>query len=123
MKLKSSRSAAENAAILLPRLAEKYFKAGHKAADDKRSAKQLHGFRLITKQFRYSLELFCPIYGPSMDRRLAALRGLQRVLGKLSDYHSARALLGSDKSLDAKIERAMKNQLKEFHKQWVAFDT
>ena len=123
MKLKSSRSAAGNAQVLLPKLAQKYFKAGRKAADGKRSPKQLHGFRLITKQFRYSLELFRPVYGPSMDLRLAALRGLQHVLGKLSDYRSARELLGSDKSLDSKIEHAMNEQLKEFHKEWMKFDT
>jgi CHAD domain-containing protein len=123
MKLKSSRTAAENAKVLLPKLAEKYFKSGRTAAEGKRSAKELHGFRFRTKQFRYSLELFRPVYGPSLDRRLSSLRGLQSVLGKLSDYHSVRTMLAGDKAMEAKIERAMKKTLKEFRKQWASFDS
>src|ERR1700682_1410987 len=88
MKWKPSRSVIENASSVLPKLVEKYFKSGRTAADGKRSPKELHRFRFRTKQFRYSLELFRPVYGPSLDRRLNSLRGLQAALGKLSDYHS-----------------------------------
>lgn len=123
MKLKSSRSAAENARVALPKLVEKYFKSGRKAVDEKRSPRQLHGFRLRTKQFRYSLELFRPVYGPSLNRQLDALRELQSVLGQLSDYHSVRTLLADDKGLAEKIERATKKKLKEFRKQWARFDS
>lgn len=123
MKLKTTRTAAENARVLLPKLLEKYFKAGRKAAEGETSPKKLHGFRLATKQFRYSLELFRPVYGPSLERKLSALRGLQSVLGKLSDYHSMRTLLKGDKGLEAELDRATKKMLKEFREQWVAFDT
>ncbi len=124
MKLKSSRNAAENARVLLPKLAEKYFKAGREAAaDQERSPKELHRFRLATKRFRYSLELFRPVYGSSMDRQLKSLRGLQNVLGKLSDYHSVQTLLASDKTLETKLEHATKRKLKEFRDLWAAFDS
>jgi len=123
MKLKPTRSASENAKALLPKLLEKYFKAGRKAAKGETSPKKLHGFRLATKQFRYSLELFRPLYGASLDRKLSALSGLQAALGKLSDYHSIRTLLRGDKALEAKIDRATQKQLKEFREQWAAFDT
>jgi CHAD domain-containing protein len=122
MKLKSSRNAAENARALLPKLAEKYFKAGRRAAADReRSPKQLHRFRLATKRFRYSLELFRPVYGPSLDRQLSALRGLQGVLGKLSDYHTVQTVLAGDQALEAKLEHATKKKLKEFRDLWAAF--
>jgi CHAD domain-containing protein len=123
MKLKTTRNAAQNARILLPKLAEKYFKAGRKAAEGDASPKKLHGFRLATKQFRYSLELFRPLYGAKLDRKLGALSELQSVLGKLSDYHSVRTLLDGDKMVEAKLDRASKKKLKEFREQWAAFDT
>jgi CHAD domain-containing protein len=123
MKLKTTRSAAENAKELLPKLLEKYFKAGRKAAKREHSPKKLHGFRLATKQFRYSLELFRPLYGPKLDRKLSALSELQGVLGKLSDYHSLRTVLAGDNALEAKLDRATKKTLKEFREHWAAFDT
>jgi CHAD domain-containing protein len=123
MKLKPARNAAENARVLLPKLLENYFKAGRKAANRKLSPKKLHGFRLATKQLRYSLELFRPLYGARLDRHLNALSELQGVLGKLSDYHSVRILLAGDAVLEAKLERATKKKLKEFHEHWTAFDS
>jgi CHAD domain-containing protein len=123
MKLKETRNAAENARLLLPKLAEKYFKAGRKAAEGDPSPKKLHGFRLATKQFRYSLELFRPLYGAKLDRKLRTLGELQSVLGKLSDYRSARTLLEGDQTLEEKLDRARKKKLKEFREQWAAFDT
>jgi CHAD domain-containing protein len=122
MKLRTTKTAVENARLLLPKLLAKYFKAGRKAADGKQSPRKLHGFRLATKQFRYSLELFRPCYGPSLDRKLAALSELQSALGKLSDYASVRTILPGDKALEAKLERASKKKLKEFREQWAAFD-
>jgi CHAD domain-containing protein len=123
MRLKTTRNAAETARVLLPKLLEKYFKAGRKAAKGETSPKKLHGFRLATKQFRYSLELFRPLYGPSLERKLSALSGLQGVLGKLSDYHSVRTLIKGDKALEQKLDRATGKKLKEFREQWAAFDT
>ena len=122
MKLKTTKTAGEIARVLLPKLLEKYFKAGRKAADGKQSPRKLHGFRFATKQFRYSLELFRSCYGASLDRKLAALGELQSALGKLSDYESVRTVLAGDKALEARIERASKKKLKEFQEKWVAFD-
>ena len=121
MRLKTTRNAAETARVLLPKLLQKYFKAGRKAAKGETSPKKLHGF--ATKQFRYSLELFRPLYGPSLERKLSALSGLQGVLGKLSDYHSVRTLIKGDKALEQKLDRATGKKLKEFREQWAAFDT
>jgi CHAD domain-containing protein len=123
MKLRTTRNAAENARVLLPKLLEKYFQAGRKAAKGETSPKKLHGFRLATKQFRYSLELFRPLYGPSIEGKLSTLSGLQGVLGKLSDYHSVRTLIKGDKPLEAELDRATEKKLKEFREQWAAFDT
>jgi len=124
MKWKLSQSVAENARTRLPKLAEKYFLAGRKAAEQgEQSPKHMHRFRLETKRFRYSLELFRPVYGPSMDQHLQRLKDLQNVLGELSDSRSMLDLFEGDKSLEAKLQRSIKRKWKEFRQQWDRFDT
>lgn len=122
VKWKQSQTAAANAGRVLPALVEQYFEAGRKASDGRRSPKQLHKFRIATKQFRYSLEQFRLVYGVALDRRLDAVRGLQSVLGKLHDYQAIAEMLGEKSPLQARLQRSLKKKLKEFHKQWAAFD-
>ncbi len=123
MKLKPSQSAVENARLVLPKMARKYFEAGRKAIDGKRPPEELHGFRLETKRFRYTLELFRPLYGPTIDRYLKALRELQSALGKVSDYQAIQRVLPNDSDLQAKIEHALKGKIKDLRHSWKAFDS
>jgi CHAD domain-containing protein len=123
MKLKLSHNASENAAARLPKLAEKYFRAGRKAADKKNTPKQLHRFRIQTKRFRYSLELFGPIYGPTIDRHIKSLRGIQDALGKVSDYQTIQEMIAGDKKLEAEVHKARDRKIKEFREEWKKFDS
>src|ERR1041385_1401067 len=122
MKWKSSRNIPQNAATLLPKVVEKYFKAGRKASEGNRTPSQLHKFRLKTKQFRYTLELFRPIYGKPLEQHLDTLHELQSVLGKLSDHETVRQTLDGDSTIEAKLEHATRRKLKEFHDRWAEFD-
>ncbi len=122
MKWKSSQNLAENASSMLPKLAEKYFSAGRAAAKET-SAKKLHRFRLATKQFRYSLELFQPVYGSSLNRHLKSLRGIQDALGKISDFQTIEEAVKGDKKLAAKLARAKSRKIREFRKEWKKFDS
>jgi hypothetical protein len=101
----------------------KYFQQGRKAADGKRSPEQLHGFRIKTKKFRYTLELFRPVYGAELERVIQSLRDLQNVLGKLHDYHIIDGYLKHDDAAHAKIQRLTKKRLKEFHGLWATWDS
>jgi CHAD domain-containing protein len=123
MKWKPSGTAAESAQAALPRQVQKYFKAGRKAANGKRSAKQLHRFRIATKEFRYSLELFRPVYGPSLERHIGALRELLSILGKLNDHHTLKPFFKADKALRAKLDEAMEKHRSQFHDRWKTLDT
>ncbi len=123
MKWKPTRSAVADARSTLPKLVDKYVKAGRKAADGKRSAEELHQFRVKTKRFRYTLELFRPLYGDSLDKELEPIREIQSVLGKLHDYHIVATLLAGDQHAQAKLRRLTKKKLKEFHERWEAFDS
>lgn len=87
------RDVAESAKETLPQLAAELFAAGRRAARGKIKLKRLHKFRLLTKRFRYTLELFRPIYGPALGERLAQLRRLQSHLGRINDCSATRSLL------------------------------
>ena len=122
MKLDPSLSAAENARAVLPKMARKYFESGRSIMGGQKQVEQLHAFRLKTKRFRYTLELFRPLYGPSLDRYLKALRTLQGALGQVSDYQTVRRMLSTDGELKVQIDRALKLKLRELRQQWRAFD-
>ena len=79
---------AENARAQLPPVAAAYFRAGRKLTEGSPS-QGLHAFRLKTKRLRYTLELFRTCYGPSLEQRLEALRGVQTLLGLINDCAAA----------------------------------
>jgi hypothetical protein len=128
-----------NARLVLPRLAVKYLRASRRLAEPNPSA--LHAFRLKTKRFRYTLELFRSCYGPGFDQRLAALRKIQQHLGDINDCAATRRLLlemNGSKSAEivrlaswledrmarktANLLRAMKKHLQNRGQRWwVAF--
>jgi len=118
MKWKPQLSAAENAHAALPRLAEKYFEAGRKAAAHQRSPKELHRFRVKTKHFRYTLEMFRPLYGRRLDPQIRRLQEIQRILGKMSDRHTISGLIDGNPDLARKLEHAAQARAKEFRKYW-----
>lgn len=123
MKWKPTQSAAQSARELLPKMARRYFEAGRVAMDRKHPPEELHAFRLETKRFRYTLELFKPLYGPTLDRYLGALKELQSALGKVSDYQAIGRVLAKDRTLKTEIEHATKGKMKELRRNWRAFDS
>jgi CHAD domain-containing protein len=123
MKLKPSQSVAQNAREVLPKMARKYFQAGRDAVSEKRPPEELHGFRLQTKRFRYTLELFRPVYGPQLDRYLNALRSLQSALGKVSDHQAIERVVNGDRVLQSQIRDELKKKVKDLRHEWRAFDS
>ena len=85
------KSVSENASEKLPELARQYFEAGRALGTDP-SFEALHRFRLFTKRFRYTLELFRPCYGPGLNIRIEALGLVQQYLGDINDCATTEAL-------------------------------
>jgi len=123
MKLNTGQSASENARALLPKMARKYFDAGRKFLGGKRPPEELHDFRMETKRFRYTMELFRPVYGPNLDRYLKALHELQSALGKVSDYQVIEGMVARDRNLERHLQRGLKGKLKNLRQRWRAFDS
>jgi len=72
----------------------------------------LHRFRLLTKRFRYTLELFRPCYGPVLYRRIEALKTLQQYLGEISDCRTTREMLAGRDDLSKPKRDRLTRQLK-----------
>lgn len=111
-------STAENSRRELPALAAEYFAAGRAAMDKKRSHRELHRFRVKTKRFRYTLEMFRSAYGPGLDTQLDRLRQLQGILGKISDAYTIRELLRDDGCYKKDLDREGKKRVQEFRQHW-----
>lgn len=115
----ASRSAAQNASLKLPALSKAYFKAGRQILAGNSSVQTLHGFRLETKRFRYTLELFRPVYGPGIDLRLARLREIQDFMGEINDCAATQQLLGKHgKKFATFLERKIVRKRRELRSYW-----
>lgn len=88
-----SGSSTENARLVLPSLAARFFEAGREAVGLRPTAPKLHKLRLRGKRLRYSLELFAPCYGPGLAHRLAELKKVQEYLGDISDCDATAKLI------------------------------
>ncbi len=111
--------AAENAARELPEAAREYFRAGRALFRAPSSPHSLHRFRLQTKRFRYTLELFRPCYGPALDHRLAVLRDVQTYLGEINDCAATIELLaGSQPRFRRFLKQRISAKISALHHFW-----
>jgi len=110
----------ENVRALLPAMIAEYYAAGRKAAQGGKVSAGLHRFRLKTKRFRYTLELFRETCGPAFGKRLDGLRAIQTALGDINDCVTARGLLSaSARNAAGKfLDQREKKKLKEFQGYW-----
>lgn len=79
----------------LPKLARKYIEQGGDALLTERTWEEIHQFRLATKRFRYTLEVFEPFYGPGLQLRVEDLKNVQKMLGEANDLVVTAGLLES----------------------------
>jgi CHAD domain-containing protein len=89
---KAGQSSAQNAAEVLPALARAFFAQG-KTLTPRVTLEALHSFRIQSKRFRDTLELFRPCYTPRLERLLKLLRDIQQILGELNDLTTTRRML------------------------------
>lgn len=85
MKWIDTDTVPANIARQLPKLAKRWFEAGNVATQPDVSYAKVHRFRLLTKRFRYTLEIFRSHYGPALQERIEALKKMQTLLGDIND--------------------------------------
>lgn len=107
----------------LRNMTKDFFQSGDDAAGSKASAEDLHRFRIAAKKFRYSLELFAPLYGTSFDRGLERMKAAQTALGDVNDAASVASLvteLGGGARLVARLRKRQRKKTEEFREFWSA---
>ncbi len=105
-------------ATRLPALAEDFFQTGDAAAAAESSYQTLHRFRLCSKRFRYTLELFERFYGSEMATGAKALKGVQDHLGAINDCVTTIDLLPDDPIAIAAIQKRLDQRTRLFQGYW-----
>ena len=105
---------------ILPPLVEEFFEAGATAAVPGASPPELHRFRLSSKRFRYTLELFDQFYGSEMERAAKAMKSVQDRLGAINDRAATIDLLAGDRRAVAAIRKLLGPRIFEFRRYWKA---
>jgi CHAD domain-containing protein len=119
----AEQSSIQNAAEVLPLLAAAFFAQG-RTLTAQAAPEALHAFRIQTKRFRDTLELFQPCYNRRLERLLKLLRELQQTLGELNDLAATRRLLvdrGREKSgqnLCDKLDARIAEKTDQFFSVW-----
>jgi CHAD domain-containing protein len=112
---------AKTAQRILPGVAQEFFARGNQASTTKTPPAQLHRFRIASKKFRYTLELFASLYGPGMNSSLDKIRRAQALLGEINDCETVRSLVSRWKSADGLmswIRKRQRRKIDEFQRYW-----
>lgn len=110
----------EMAKGVLPRLAERFFRAGGTASEHS-SGEKLHEFRIRAKKFRYSLELFEPVYGAAVEEWTREIKSVQTILGSMNDYRTVLSMATAarcSKKLKASLKRSERRKVRQFCELW-----
>ncbi len=106
---------------LLPGLAKDFLELGNRAAQAKTSLAELHQFRIASKKFRYSLEVFIPLYGPSLKPGLEAMKHVQGLLGDINDCETLLTMISKSKRTEgivAWLRKSQRRRIAEFQNYW-----
>lgn len=112
---------ARTAQRVLPRMARQFFERGNDAAKTKASPRELHQFRIASKKFRYTLELFTSVYGPPLNSSMEKIRNAQRLLGEINDCETVRGMLSQYKTADrltSWLKKRQRRKMEQFQRYW-----
>jgi CHAD domain-containing protein len=118
---KDSIDLRENLRKRLPKLAAAYFTKGRHALSPGRNWSEMHEFRLRTKRFRYTLEMFRDAYGPALDGRIESLKKVQTYLGDINDAIVTSAMLADvdgTAGVRADLGRQADKKTAKVHEYW-----
>lgn len=120
---KESLTLQQNLRRRMPKLARQYFDEGRDALAPGTSWKQMHKFRLRTKRFRYTLEIFKDLYGPGLAKRIDSLKKLQTYLGDINDCIVTSQMLKDMDGMSGIREKLMEKadgEMEKLRKFWAA---
>ncbi len=110
----------ENLRRMLPALADECFREGATVAVPGAALTDLHRFRLSSKRFRYTLELFEGFYGTEISRGATVLKDVQDRLGAINDCAVTMQLLRADRAAVSAVGKLLGPRIVEFQEYWEA---
>jgi CHAD domain-containing protein len=114
-------TAEEAAAGMLPDLARKFFTCGRQAEQAGGTEDALHQFRIAAKKFRYTLELFTPLYGPALRVWLERVKSVYVLANGIEDCSAVDKMLGKGARghpVSVELRKRRRKQIEEFRRQW-----
>jgi CHAD domain-containing protein len=106
---------------ILPRMAKDFLERGSAVSQAKISPEKMHAFRIASKKFRYTLELFATLYGPALNGWLESIKRVQTLLGDINDCVTVAQLLSDYKSsgtMEAWLKKRQRRKVEEFSRCW-----
>ena len=118
-----SRIAVETTARrILPRMAADFVERGNTASQAKTSPEKLHAFRISAKKFRYTLELFAPLYGTAVNSWLESIKGIQTLLGDINDCVMVAQMVANYKGASEVagwLKKRQRRRVEQFSRLWL----
>jgi CHAD domain-containing protein len=111
----------DTARRILPRMAKNFLERGDAASQSKATPEKLHAFRIASKKFRYTLELFAPLYGTGLNSWLESIKRIQTLLGDINDCVTVAQMLSDYKSkgsIAGWLKRRQRKKVEEFTQCW-----
>lgn len=111
----------EAARQVLPDIARDFLERGDAAAHPAATPKKLHAFRIACKKFRYTLELFVPLYGASLNGWLDPIKRMQKLLGEINDCATAAEMVSRYRgtgTLARWLKRRQRKRAEVFTQEW-----
>jgi CHAD domain-containing protein len=112
---------------ILPPMVTEHFERGEAAAAKKMPAHKIHSFRIAAKNYRYTLDLFAPLYPNTLPLLIDRLKEIQALLGDINDCATARRIVKKSadddsvrKSVLSGLRERQKKKTKEFRDQYTA---
>jgi CHAD domain-containing protein len=105
----------------MARMMKEFLEHGHEAASPRASAEDLHRFRIVAKKFRYTLELFRPLYGSSLNRGVVRIKRVQTLLGDINDCVTVANLVAQchgGHRLAGRLRKRQRKKTEEFRQYW-----
>jgi len=106
---------------ILPLMAKDFFHIGNEMVAAKAPPAELEEFRIACRKFRYTLELFAPLYAAGYNRWLEKVRKTQVLLGEIRDWSAVEEVVSPFKggeALTARLKKRQRKQRDEFRLHW-----
>jgi CHAD domain-containing protein len=118
-----SRIAIEETALrILPKMAADFLDRGNAAAQARLAPEKLHAFRIASKKFRYTLELFVPLYGTTLNAWLESVKAIQTVLGDINDCVTVAQIIADYKDSGdtaSWLRKRQRRKVEQFSRLWL----